>query len=86
MVSYQTDEAKLQNVYITEKVDRKTGWQFICLEEEWTRGYIQEMQDFMECVALGREPRAGLDLAFEAIRVQYAGYWAAEEGRRISLS
>jgi predicted dehydrogenase len=86
MVSYQTDEEKLQNVYITEKVDRKTGWQFICLEEEWTRGYIQEMQDFMECVALGREPRAGLDLAFEAIRVQYAGYWAAEEGRRISLS
>ncbi len=39
----------------------------------------------MECVAFGREPRAGLDLAFEAIRVHYAGYWAAEEGRRISL-
>jgi predicted dehydrogenase len=85
MVSYQTDESKLQKVYFTEKVDRKTGWQFICLEEEWTRGYIQEIQDFMECVAFGREPRAGLDLAFEAIRVHYAGYWAAEEGRRISL-
>jgi predicted dehydrogenase len=66
-------------------VDRKTGWQFICLEEEWTRGYIQEIQDFMECIAFGREPRAGLDLAFEAMRVHYAGYWAAEEGRRISL-
>ncbi|MEA2841755.1 MAG: hypothetical protein QOF41_3085 [Methylobacteriaceae bacterium] len=85
MVSYQTDESRLQNVYITEKVDRKTGWQFVCLEEEWTRGYLQEIQDFMECVATGREPRAGLDLAFEAIRVQYAGYWAAEEGRRIAL-
>jgi predicted dehydrogenase len=85
MVSYQTDESKLQNVYITEKVDRKTGWQFICLEEEWTRGYLQEIQDFMECVATGREPRAGLDLAIEAVRVQYAGYWAAEEGRRIAL-
>jgi predicted dehydrogenase len=85
MVSYQTDESKLKNVYITEKVDRKTGWQFICLEEEWTRGYLQEIQDFVECVAIGREPRAGLDLAFEAVRVQYAGYWAAEEGRRIAL-
>jgi hypothetical protein len=31
----------------------------------------------MECVVIGREPRAGLDLASEAIRVQYAGYWAA---------
>ncbi|GAC1327623.1 MAG: Gfo/Idh/MocA family oxidoreductase [Beijerinckiaceae bacterium] len=85
MVTYQTDESKLKNIYITEKVDRKTGWQFICLEEEWTRGYLQEIQDFMECVATVREPRAGLDLAFEAIRVQYAGYWAAEEGRRIAL-
>ncbi|MBV8850924.1 MAG: Gfo/Idh/MocA family oxidoreductase [Methylobacteriaceae bacterium] len=85
MLSYQTDESKLKGVYITEKVDRKTGWQFICLEEEWTRGYIQEIQDFMECVAFGREPRSGLDLAFEAIRVQYAGYWAADEGRRVVL-
>jgi predicted dehydrogenase len=85
MLSYQTDEAKLKNIYFTEKVDRKTGWQFICLDEEWTRGYVQEIQDFMECAALGREPRAGLGLAFETIRVQYAGYRAAEEGRRIAL-
>ena len=41
MMSYLTDEEKLKDVYITEKVDRKTGWQFICLEEEWTRGYQQ---------------------------------------------
>ena len=85
MVSYQTDEAKLEGVYITEKVDRKTGWQNVCLEEEWTRGYQQEIQDFMECVATGRQPLAGLDLAYEAIRVHYAAYQAAEEGRRITL-
>jgi predicted dehydrogenase len=85
MMSYLTEEDKLANVYITEKVDRKTGWQFICLEEEWTRGYLQEIQDFMECVALGREPRAGLDLAYETTKVNYAGYWSAEEGRRINL-
>jgi predicted dehydrogenase len=85
MVSYLTDEAKLGGVYITEKVDRKTGWQFICLEEEWTRGYLQEIQDFMECVAFSREPLAGVDLAYDAIRIHYAAYWAAEEGRRITL-
>jgi predicted dehydrogenase len=85
VVSYLTDESKLKDVYITEKVDRKTGWQFVCLEEEWTRGYIGEIQDFMECVAQGREPLAGLDLACEAIRVHYAAYQAAEEGRRITL-
>jgi predicted dehydrogenase len=85
MTSYLTDEAKLAGVYITEKVDRKTGWQFVCLEEEWTRGYLQEIQDFMECAASGRQPRAGLDLACETMKVIYAGYRAAEEGRRVTL-
>ncbi|GGF46278.1 dehydrogenase [Aliidongia dinghuensis] len=85
LVSYQTDEQKLAPVYITEKVDRKTGWQFVCLEEEWTRGYLQEIQDFMECVAIGREPIAGVDLAYETMKVQYAGYWSAEDGKRVRL-
>jgi predicted dehydrogenase len=85
MMSYLTDEAKLGNVYITEKVDRKTGWQYVCLEEEWTRGYLQEIQDFMECVTTGRAPLADLALAYETIKVSYAGYWSAEEGRRIVL-
>ncbi|HXP97682.1 MAG TPA: hypothetical protein VN809_13280, partial [Telmatospirillum sp.] len=85
MTTYLTDEDKLRDVYITEKVDRKTGWQFVCLEEEWTRGYLQEIQDFMECVAWERYPLSDVDLAFETMKVNYAGYWSAEEGRRISL-
>jgi predicted dehydrogenase len=86
MLTYMTDEEKLADVYITEKVDRKTGWQFVCLEEEWTRGYLQEIQDFMECVATGRQPLADLDLAYATMQVQYAAYWSADEGRRIKLS
>ncbi|MCC8974118.1 Gfo/Idh/MocA family protein [Bradyrhizobium brasilense] len=85
LTSYQTSEEKLASVYITEKVDRKTGWQYVCLEEEWTRGYLQEIQDFMECIATGRQPLADLALAYETTRVNYAGYWAADEGRRVVL-
>lgn len=85
MVTYQTDEKKLAGVYITEKVDRKTGWQFVCLNEEWTRGYVQEIQDFMECVAERRQPVAGLDLAIATMQATYAAYWSAEEGKRINL-
>src|SRR6266487_3033622 len=80
MASYLTDEEKVAGVYVTEKVDRKTGWQFICLEEEWTRGYLQEIQDFMECVAFGRQPLADLGLAYETTKINYAAYWSAEEG------
>ena len=85
LMSYQTSEEKLASVYITEKVDRKTGWQYVCLEEEWTRGYLQEIQDFMECAATGRQPLSDLALAYETIKVNYAGYWAADEGRRVVL-
>jgi predicted dehydrogenase len=85
LMSYMTDEEKLASVYITEKVDRKTGWQYVCLEEEWTRGYLQEIQDFMECAALGRQPLSGLDLAYETVKANYAAYWSAEEGKRIKL-
>lgn len=85
LTTYLTDEAKLDGVYITEKVDRKTGWQFVCLEEEWTRGYLQEIQDFMECVAFGRAPLSDVDLAFETMRINYAGYWSADEGRRVTF-
>jgi predicted dehydrogenase len=85
MMSYQTSEEKLAGVYITEKVDRKTGWQYVCLEEEWTRGYLQEIQDFMECASTGRPPLSDLALAFETTKVNYAGYLAAEEGRRVTL-
>jgi predicted dehydrogenase len=85
MTSYLTDEDKLADVYITEKVDRKTGWQFVCLQEEWTRGYLQEIQDFMECVSIGRQPRADLALAYETTKLNYAAYWSAEEGRRVAL-
>ena len=80
LMSYQTSEEKLAGVYITEKVDRKTGWQYVCLEEEWTRGYLQEIQDFMECVATGRQPLSDLALAFETIKVNYAGYWRGRGG------
>ena len=39
----------------------------------------------MECVSVGREPRADLGLAYDTIKVNYAGYWSAEDGRRIAL-
>jgi len=39
----------------------------------------------MECVALGREPRADLALAYETTKIIYADYRSAEEGRRIAV-
>ena len=85
MMSYAADASVLKDVYLTEKVETHAGWQYVLLDEESARGYLQEAQDFMECVATGRQPLSGLDLAYETIRVTYAGYLSAETGRRVSL-
>ena len=36
----------------------------------------------MECVATGRQLLIDLEFICETTLIQYAGYWAAEEGRR----
>lgn len=85
MMSYMIDESRIKDVYITEKVETKAGWQFVCTSEELVRGYVGEMQDFMECVAYGRKPLSGFDLAYDTTKAIYAAYLSAEEGRRIIL-
>jgi len=72
--------------YITEKVETKSGWQFPSPDEDWMRGYPQEMEDFVDAVREKREPLSGLLLAHETVEVIYAGYVSAQEGRRVELT
>ncbi|MDL2318141.1 Gfo/Idh/MocA family oxidoreductase [Eubacteriales bacterium OttesenSCG-928-A19] len=85
MVVYHPDEERLQDVYITEKIGNKSGWQHVYLGEEIARGYVGELQDFMGCVIGNDAPQAGFDLAYETTRVLYAAYCAAEEGVRFDF-
>jgi predicted dehydrogenase len=48
-------------------------------------GYPGELQDFVESVALGREPLSGGALARDVLAVIYAAYLSAAEGRRVEL-
>ena len=85
LVSYAANDETLKDIYVTGNVETKRGYQYVMLEEEWFRGQIQEFQDFMECVALGREPRANSDIACETAQLMYAAYLSAEEGRKLSF-
>ncbi len=71
--------------YVTEKVETTAGWQFPSPDEDWMRGYPQEMADFVDAVREGREPLSGALLARETVEVIYAAYVSAEEGRRVDL-
>lgn len=86
MDTYFLDEKGLENVEIAEMLPTYIGWQHVFVSDEVLRGYVGEMQDFIECVAYGRRPLSGFDLAFETVKVIYAAYQSAEEGRSIEIT
>ncbi len=82
---YAPDPAVWGEEYITEKVETKSGWQFPSPEEDWMRGYPQELEDFVDAIRTRREPLSGALLAREVVEVIYAGYLSAATGRRVEL-
>ncbi len=85
VVVYAPDGQIWGDEYLTEKVETKGGWQFPSPDEDWMRGYPQEMEDFVDAVREGREPLSGALLAHETVEVIYAAYVSAQEGRRVEL-
>jgi len=71
--------------YIAEKLETKAGWNFASPDEDWVRGYPQELEDFVDCLLTGREPVSGLDLAVETVKAIYAAYLSAEKGMRVEV-
>jgi predicted dehydrogenase len=85
LLVYTPDPQSFGNEYLHEKIETRTGWITAAPDEDWVRGYPQEMQDFMEAIASARQPVSGLTLAADVVDVIYAAYQSAEEGRRVSL-
>ena len=83
--TYFLDEDGLEDVYISEQLQEKLGWNKVFVSEETLRGYLNQFQDFVDAVAENREPLSGLDLAYDTIKVIYAAYLSAEEGRRVDF-
>lgn len=83
--AYFLDQDGLDNVDFSEMLPEKTGWNNLFICDEIIRGYVYEMQDFVECVAFGRNPISGIDLAYETTKIIYASYQSASEGRTIKL-
>lgn len=85
VMAYAPDAAVWGDEYISEKVETKTGWQFPAPEEDWMRGYPQELEDFVGAIREGRAPLSGAALARDVVEVIYAGYLSAARGRRVDL-
>ena len=85
MSTYFLDEDNLDDVYISEMLPSKTGWNNPFLEDEIIRGYTDEMRDFMESIYYDREPLSGFGLAYDTALVIYAAYMSAELGTKVDL-
>lgn len=85
MSTYFLDEERLDDVYISEMLPSKTGWNNPFLEDEIIRGYTDEMRDFVEAVYFDRDPKSGFDLAYDSAKIIYAAYKSAEIGRAVEL-
>jgi len=83
---FTVDPRPVQDVYFNEKQETKAGYSFPNPDEEWMLGYPQEIQDFMEAVALDRAPLSGLELAKQVVEVVYSGYVSMEERRKVAVS
>jgi predicted dehydrogenase len=83
--AYAPESSVFGDEYIVEKIETKAGWTFPQPSEDWSNGYHDEIQDFMESVAFGREPLSGGEIARDVTAVIYAAYLSAAEGRRVDL-
>lgn len=85
MPVYHVQEEGLEDVYFTEKVETKSGWQNLFIDEETARGYVGELQDFMECAATGRRPQSDFHLAYDSVKAIYGAYLSDGEGIRVTF-
>jgi predicted dehydrogenase len=71
--------------YAVEKAGSTKGYTFTMFEETWNYGFPQEMQHFVNNV-LGKEaPMETGEDGREVLKIMYAAYQSAGEGRRIDF-
>lgn len=83
--TYFLDEDGIEDLTLAEMLPSKLGWNKAFVSDEVIRGYLGELQDFVEAVAYDREPASNFQLAYETAKIMYAAYQSAEEGRRIDF-
>lgn len=71
--------------YLIEKLETSAGWSPPAPDEDWAQGHRHMLQDFVASVAEGHAPLSTGELGRDVIRLVYAAYLSAAEGRRVEL-
>ena len=76
--TFNPKNEQYKDVYTVEKISTKEGWTSCSPDENFTLGYLAEMQDFLTCIAEGRTPQSEMQLACDTISAIYAAYLSDE--------
>jgi len=86
MELYNPREDQMADVYLMEKLGTQQGWSNPASDEYSAFGYPQEIQDFMEAIAMNREPKSGMQVASDKVAALYAAYVSAErKGQEVEV-
>jgi predicted dehydrogenase len=83
--AYAPEASVFGDEYLIEKLETSAGWSPPAPDEDWAQGHRHMVQDFVEAVAEDRLPRSDGELGRDVVRLVYAAYLSAAEGRRIRL-
>ena len=85
MSVYLLDENNMDGLEISEMLQTKLGWNNPFISDDVMRGYVGEMQDFMECILENRQPKANYEIAAETVKVLYNAYLSSSAERQITF-
>ncbi len=71
--------------YIMEKVDSDAGWSTPMPDEDWSSGHQWLVQSVADALSNDSATTCDGELGLDVVRVIYAAYQSAHEGRRIAL-
>lgn len=83
--SYAVNEGTFGDEYMMEKLSGQAGWSTPMPDELWCSGQQGLLQSVADHLRTGEQSDVDGDLGLEVVRVIYASYISAAQGRRVSL-
>ena len=84
--TFNPREEQLKDVYVTEKISTKQGWSHPSPDENWSNGYVHELDHFYRCIRADAPSYSGGELGSDTTGVIYAAYLsAAQDGREVAV-
>jgi hypothetical protein len=80
-----SDESGLEHEEICEGSVTNVGWKHAVVDDVYTRGYLGEIQNFLEHIALDTPLDSDFVLACETLAIIYIAYYSASTGKTINI-